>query len=102
MSLDYVGMALPSEVVEMFEQLTLRNNNAWAMHQILENAIFGRRQIDLATLTVGCPYRSVKSQCAKGEDRLCHPFAPSNKRARTCYDFAKIERLSNIVVRVEI
>ena len=46
MGLDHVGVVLPCEVEEMFQQLALGEDHERPMHEVLENAVLCRRQID--------------------------------------------------------
>ena len=45
MRFNHIRMVVPIEIVQMFQKLTLRYDDARAMNKILENSILGGRQI---------------------------------------------------------
>src|SRR5579862_9820853 len=45
-SFDNVGMMLPIEIVQMFQQLLLRNNRARPMNEIFKNSVLRWREIE--------------------------------------------------------
>ncbi len=59
MRFDYVRMMLPIEIVEMFQQLLLRNNRSRPMNKVFKNPIFRRREIEKLTATANSLLNSI-------------------------------------------
>ena len=46
MGFDHVGVVLPSEVVQVFQQFSLGHDRARTMNKILQDSIFSWREVD--------------------------------------------------------
>ena len=101
MSFDHVGMMLPIEIVQMFQQLLLRNNCARPMDEIFKNSVFRGR--DREPGPGGGPFAARYSipglkPPTPGRDAFCatyESFDPGKK-------LSQIKWLAEIVVRSRV
>ena len=75
MGLDHVRVVLPVVVVEMFEQLALRHDDAGTMHQVFEDAVLHGREIDEPAVALDRLFERIQLDAVQsqhgGPRRLC-------------------------------
>src|SRR5208282_2591043 len=102
MRFNNVGVMLPGKVIEMFQQLTLRYDGLWPVHQVLQDSVFHWGKIDQISLHANSLFSQIKCQRTQGEERLFQALAAPDQSTCPRYQLPKIERFRHVVVRSEI
>src|SRR3984885_390593 len=98
MSFDDIGMMLPVEVVQMFEQLLLRNDGARPMNKVFENPVFRRRKIENPAPAANRLLHSIQFQVRNRQHRVRGTFRAPNEGFNSSQKLAQIKGLAEIVI----
>ena len=79
MHFNHVGVMFPVEIVKVFEQLLFGDDNAWPMHEVLENAkLRGRKRNGCLALGYGL-FQSIQFDVADAKHGVRHAFAATDE-----------------------
>src|ERR1700758_5059763 len=102
MRLYNVGVVFPGKVIQMLQQLALGDNLARVVHQVLEDAIFSRGELNLLLVGFDRLDCEVERQAAIRQRGLPYALAATNEGPRPRDEFAQVERLRHVVICAEV
>jgi hypothetical protein len=96
--LDDVGVMFPIEVVEMLEEFLLANDNARAVHEVLEDVVLGGREVDEDAGTMNGLFQRIEGDAEGVESGVGRALAAADEGFGAGDEFAEVEGLGEVVV----
>src|SRR6185503_2637290 len=98
MSLNDIGVVLPVVVVEVLEEFLLADDLAWVVQKVLEDVVFGRREIDEESAAMDSLLKAVEFYAERLERGVGSALSPADECLGSGNELSEIEGFGEVVV----